>query len=106
MNQSAVEADGRRVIAQKFAKLFTNQTLEPYSSHPARGVAECTSICNTDKMLGCQAFRMDESLSDVGGCLLYNSTTHILATNESSSNTTCVFVTRGKSNSIIACFYL
>lgn len=92
---SNVTADGRRVNSQKFDKVFTNQTVEDYSRHVVRSVAECTSICISDKLVECKAFSLRESLSSSRECLLYNTTVDSPASNQSSALSSSVYMKRG-----------
>lgn len=97
---SAPEADGRRVNSQKFDKVFTNQTLEHYARHVVRGVAECTSMCISDKLVDCKAFSLRESQTRSKECLLYDTTIVSLVTYESSAHSFSVHVKRGKAGSL------
>lgn len=93
---STVEADGRRVNLQKFDKVFTSQTLEHYSRRVVRSVAECTSMCISDKLVECKAVSLRESLTRSKECLLYDTTIDSQALYKSSAHSFSLYVKRGK----------
>lgn len=58
-----MNADGRHVNSPKFDKVFTNKTLEHYNSHVVRSVAECTSVCESDRSKGCLLHNITDSIT-------------------------------------------